>query len=144
MKISRFLFSILFLPRIITRASSCSTLLTSSYDVIIDAMFGFSFHGTPRAPFDSIISTINASSLPVVSIDIPSGWDVERGDINECSIHIPEMLISLTTPKLCAQQFKGTHYVGGRFLPPTLASKYNIVLPEYPGCEQCVRVLTVC
>ena len=115
--------------------------LLSSYDLVIDAIFGFSFHGSPRAPFDSIITSINQSSLPVVSVDIPSGWDVEKGDINDCSIHSPEMLISLTTPKLCAQSFKGKyHYVGGRFLPPVLAQKFQITLPIYPGCEQCVKV----
>lgn len=116
-------------------------VLTQSYDIVVDAMFGFSFHGSPRSPFDSIITSINDSSLPVVSVDIPSGWDVEKGDVNDCSIHSPEMLISLTTPKLCAQHFKGKyHYVGGRFLPTNLAHKYNIVLPTYPGCEQCVKV----
>ena len=41
--------------------------LSSSYDLVIDAIFGFSFHGSPRAPFDSIITSINQSSLPVVS-----------------------------------------------------------------------------
>lgn len=107
----------------------------------MDAMFGFSFHGSPRSPFDMIISTINQSSLPVVSVDIPSGWDVEKGDVNECSIHSPEMLISLTAPKLCAQYFRGKyHYVGGRFLPPNLATKFEIQVPRYNGCEQCVRI----
>lgn len=104
-------------------------------------MFGFSFHGSPRAPFDTIITTVNSSLLPVVSIDIPSGWDVEKGDCNDCSIHSPEMLISLTTPKECAKQFTGRfHYLGGRFLPPHLAEKYGIVLPGYEGCDQCVRI----
>jgi NAD(P)H-hydrate epimerase len=29
------------------------------------------------------------------------------------------MLVSLTTPKLCARQFAGAHhYLGGRFVPP--------------------------
>ena len=115
--------------------------MASLYDIVVDAMFGFSFHGSPRSPFDSIISCVNESSLPVVSIDIPSGWDVEQGDVNQCSIHSPEMLISLTAPKICAQFFKGKHhYVGGRFLPPLLAQKYGITVPFYPGCEQCVKV----
>ena len=45
-----------------------------------------------------------------------TGWDVEQGDVNGDGIK-PDMLISLTAPKLCAKQFHGTHYIGGRFVP---------------------------
>jgi len=54
--------------------------------------------------------------VPIASVDVPSGWDVELGDTAEVGIH-PQMLISLTAPKLCAKFFTGKHYVGGRFVP---------------------------
>lgn len=118
------------------------------YDLIIDAIFGFSFKGELRAPFDSIVATlgcvsdlqpaaggdqrfeavsVDASSasvallqrrnctiarelssnrsmqlpgvpgIPVVSIDIPSGWSVEASgsELAEYAFH-PSMLVSLT------------------------------------------------
>lgn len=72
------------------------------------------------------------------SIDIPSGWDIEKGEPSEGGIK-PEFLISLTAPKLGAQKFKGKyHYLGGRFVPPKLAQEYDLCLPEYPGSECCV------
>ena len=40
-------------------------------------------------------------------------------------------MISLTAPKITASKFNGTHYLGGRFVPPTIANKYNITVPEY-------------
>jgi NAD(P)H-hydrate epimerase len=49
-------------------------------------------------------------------VDIPSGWDVENGPQEGC-IEDPEVLISLTAPKLCAKHFKGRHFIGGRFVP---------------------------
>ncbi|KAG4038735.1 hypothetical protein PC123_g25702, partial [Phytophthora cactorum] len=55
----------------------------------------------------------------------------------------PQMLISLTAPKLCAKFFTGPdkiHYVGGRFVPKSLAEEFNLELPEYPGAEQCVKL----
>lgn len=53
----------------------------------------------------------------------------------------PTLLISLTAPKLCAKHFKGPyHYLGGRFVPPGLKTKYNLDLPEYPGTETCVKL----
>ena len=54
---------------------------------------------------------------------------------------MPYLLVSLTAPKLCSKSFKGEHYLGGRFLPPSLANKYNLVdLPKYRGSDQCVRI----
>lgn len=53
----------------------------------------------------------------------------------------PDLLISLTAPKLCARFFAGRHhYLGGRFVPQALADKYALNLPAYPDLEQCVRL----
>lgn len=73
-------------------------------------------------------------------MDIPSGWDVEKGEPEEGGIK-PEMLISLTAPKLCAKSFSGKyHFLGGRFVPPDLENKYELSLPKYPGTD-CVVLL---
>jgi NAD(P)H-hydrate epimerase len=43
----------------------------------------------------------------VVSVDIPSGWHVEKGDAGcEGPVLAPDMLVSLTAPKLAARHFK--------------------------------------
>lgn len=74
------------------------------------------------------------------SVDIPSGWNVENGKTVAEDIE-PTLLISLTAPKLCAQHFHGMyHYLGGRFVPPALAEKYQLQLPEFPGSETCVKL----
>ncbi|KAF1318672.1 Yjef family domain-containing protein, partial [Globisporangium splendens] len=114
----------------------------TSFDLIVDGIFGFSFEGSIRAPFDDVISTLKQCQTPIVSIDIPSGWHVEKG--NESGVGLePQMLISLTAPKLCAQHFSGpdkTHYIGGRFVPRSLAEAFGLELPQYPGTEQCVKL----
>ncbi|CAM9621121.1 unnamed protein product, partial [Choristocarpus tenellus] len=46
------------------------------YDLIIDAIFGFSFSGTPRPPFDTILHDLQRSTAPIASVDVPSGWSV--------------------------------------------------------------------
>eukprot|EP00958_Prasinococcus_capsulatus_P011098 scaffold1086_cov397-Prasinococcus_capsulatus_cf.AAC.6 len=95
-------------------------LNVSQYNLIIDAMFGFSFKGAPRPPFDALLAKLKpgANPPPIASIDIPSGWHVEEGDVAGDAIR-PNMLISLTAPKKCAQTFTGEyHYLGGRFVPP--------------------------
>lgn len=66
------------------------------------------------------------------------GWSVENGNPDGIS---PEVLISLTAPKLCASKFRGEHhYLGGRFVPKALEEKYHLDLPFFPGTE-CVVLL---
>lgn len=80
--------------------------INSQYNVVLDAIFGFSFKGWrgggKDTPFDSIIATLKTVDVPIVSIDVPSGWHVEQGNIDGSGLE-PQMLISLTAPKLCAR-----------------------------------------
>lgn len=85
-------------------------------DVILDAIFGFSFQPPVRAPFDAALPLLTASGLPIVSVDIPSGWDVEKGNAAGVGLN-PDVLLSLTAPKEGARGFRGRHFLGGRFVP---------------------------
>ncbi|KAJ1330146.1 YjeF family domain-containing protein [Batrachochytrium salamandrivorans] len=101
---------------------------------------GFSFSGDIRPPFDSILRSLKASTLPIVSIDIPSGWDVEKGNISNLGLD-PEMLVSLTAPKLGVVD--GTfkyHYLGGRFVPAQLILKYQLDIPKFLCTDQVVDI----
>jgi NAD(P)H-hydrate epimerase len=129
------------------------------FDCMVDAIFGFSFVGTPREPFATILHDIRLAQKQhgvwVVSVDIPSGWNVDDDDDDaeqeegsestaDDDLFLPDVLVSLTAPKLCARRFVARggrfHYVGGRFLPPGLAKKYQIRMPDYPGVAQVVLV----
>lgn len=98
--------------------------------VSLTSLAGFSFHPPVRAPFATLLRSLQSSSTPIVSIDIPSGWDVEQGpqpleDVDGQAIDVldPEVLLSLTAPKKGVQVFgeKGKkeyrHFLGGRFVP---------------------------
>eukprot|EP01041_Mallomonas_annulata_P009434 gene9434-19596_t len=107
----------------------------TEYNFIIDAIFGFSFEGTIRAPFDTIIHTLATSPIPVMSVDVPSGWHVEQGDISHTGF-TPQAVISLTLPKKCMQGYLGVHYLGGRFIPPRIRQEFHLNIPLYPGTSQ--------
>ncbi|NWH61315.1 NNRE epimerase, partial [Geococcyx californianus] len=152
---------IAFLPEFPAEAA----LIDELYGLVVDAIFGFSFKGAVREPFGSILSTLERITVPIASIDIPSGedrpdapvegaqmgfthsnlalglvagWDVEKGKADGLQ---PDMLISLTAPKKAATHFTGRyHFLGGRFVPPALQEKYSLNLPPYPGTD-CVLQL---
>lgn len=86
-----------------------------SVDIYVDALFGFSFQGEPREPYASIITNhFVGSPIPVVSVDVPSGWDVDRGDVLGTGF-MPHVLVSLTTPKISSKAFVGRHFIGTSF-----------------------------
>ncbi|EPQ28532.1 uncharacterized protein PFL1_03836 [Pseudozyma flocculosa PF-1] len=117
-------------------------------DLLVDSIFGFSFKGDVREPFKAPLDLLKYESRiefearrkmpPVVSVDIPSSWDVEKGNINNA--FTPSVLVSLTAPKLGTRDFKGRHFLGGRFISEDLEERFDLRLPDYPGSEQVVEI----
>ncbi|PWZ02196.1 YjeF N-terminal domain-like protein [Testicularia cyperi] len=117
-------------------------------DVVLDSIFGFSFKGEVREPFKAPLEILKYESRiefqarkkmpPIISVDIPSSWDVEQGNINKA--FTPSVLISLTAPKLGSANFQGRHFLGGRFISEDLEAKFDLQLPDYPGVEQIVDI----
>ena len=114
-----------------------------AFDIVVDGLFGFSFdtsRGKIRPPYGELISQMSRTSSQVVSIDVPSGWDVSKGDILKTGLS-PQVLVSLSAPKECSLFFQGTHhFLGGRFIPPRYQDKYPALkgLPAYQGTDQVV------
>ncbi|ODM15540.1 NAD(P)H-hydrate epimerase [Aspergillus cristatus] len=121
--------------------SDFSEALKSTH-FIVDAIFGFSFGGPLRDPFPSIISQIESASVPVLSVDAPSSWDIQEGPPKEGpgAKFMPQSLISLSAPKPCVKYYKGRHFIGGRFLTKAIVEKYGLDLPQYPGIDQVLEI----
>lgn len=67
--------------------SSLKDLNLGSDGVIIDALFGTGFSGSPSQEISQIIDCVNQSQLPILSIDIPSGIDGNTGKKGGSAIH---------------------------------------------------------
>lgn len=110
---------------------------------IVDAIFGFSFNPPMREPFRGIIEELQAlqSKIPIVSVDVPSGWDVDKGPITKSPLN-PKVLISLTVPKPCSSHLDPTaaHYVGGRFIPRDFANKYGFEPFDFESTDQILKL----
>jgi len=121
--------------------------------VVVDAVFGFSFRvkegvapeEAVREPYAGILKEMAGHAESMLCVDIPSGWDVDRGNVLGCASvgPNPAALISLTLPKAFARETLGAdtvHYVGGRFVPPTLAEELKLNIPLYKGTDQIVKL----
>ncbi|KAI0982147.1 hypothetical protein GJ496_005240 [Pomphorhynchus laevis] len=111
-----------------------------SFDLIIDAIFGFGYKYRPSI-YEEILRTLaDEKCPPICSIDVPSGWEIDNTDSPQRGSIQPDCLISLTVPKLCSLAFTGRfHWLGGRFLNEKMKTEFNIQdLPEFPETNQCV------
>jgi hydroxyethylthiazole kinase-like uncharacterized protein yjeF len=58
---------------------SADDLEFSSYDLVVDALFGTGMARAPEGLFAEAIRTLNQMEIPVLAIDVPSGVDAETG-----------------------------------------------------------------
>jgi hydroxyethylthiazole kinase-like uncharacterized protein yjeF len=49
-------------------------------DLIIDAVFGTGLSKPPRDPFAQLADAVNATGIPVLAVDVPSGLDCDTGE----------------------------------------------------------------
>ena len=47
---------------------------------IVDALLGTGARGEPRPPLDAVIDQLNASDIPILAVDVPSGLDCDTGE----------------------------------------------------------------
>lgn len=72
-------------------------------DVLIDGLLGYSAHGAPREPVAALIDAANASHLPIVAVDLPSGIDPDSGAVPGTAIRaVATVTLALPKPGLLA------------------------------------------
>jgi NAD(P)H-hydrate epimerase len=71
----------------------------SDCTLIVDAIFGTGLHTPVSGLIESVVADVNASGIPVVSIDIPSGLSADSADAIGPSIHAG-LTVTLAAPKL--------------------------------------------
>ncbi|MFA7231394.1 MAG: NAD(P)H-hydrate dehydratase [Victivallaceae bacterium] len=79
-------------------------------DIIIDALLGIGITGALKEPYRNWINVVNSSSLPVISLDIPSGLDGNSGTCQECIN--ADMTVTVGLPKTGLVAGKGPEVCG--------------------------------
>lgn len=82
-----------------------------SYTLIIDAIFGIGFRGETDEAISKIITDVNASGVPVLSVDIPSGISADTGRISGVAIKA-NRTVTMQTYKVGLLKGSGIDYCG--------------------------------
>jgi ADP-dependent NAD(P)H-hydrate dehydratase / NAD(P)H-hydrate epimerase len=78
---------------------------------IVDALFGTGFRGAPRPDARALIERINASDVPVLAVDIPSGVDASTGEVAGPAVQAAET-VTFHGRKVGVVVAPGRFYVG--------------------------------
>ncbi|WP_457600207.1 NAD(P)H-hydrate dehydratase [Hydrogenivirga sp.] len=70
------------------------------YALLIDALFGTGFQPPVRGKAKEVIERMNASGVPIVAVDLPSGLSADTGRVFEPSVKAT-LTVTFQFPKLC-------------------------------------------
>ncbi len=92
-------------------SASGAPLRWERYSGVIDALLGTGAAGPPREPYAALIRAANASGLPIVAADIPSGMDADTGAVHAPCIRALST-VALAFLKRGLVQYPGAEYAG--------------------------------
>src|SRR2546428_2914595 len=72
-------------------------------DLIVDALLGIGVHGEIREPYATLIREMNASGKPILSVDVPSGFEATptvRATVTAALIDVKEGMNEATAGKV--------------------------------------------
>ncbi|NLV16514.1 MAG: NAD(P)H-hydrate dehydratase [Syntrophomonadaceae bacterium] len=80
-------------------------------DLIIDALYGISFHGRLEEDDARVVAILNRSGKPIVSVDIPSGVEADSGRVVGEAVRAA-WTVTLALPKMGILIEPGRSYAG--------------------------------
>ncbi len=83
----------------------------SSFDLIVDALFGTGFRPPAEGKAGEVIEEINSSGVPVLSVDVPSGLSADSGHLFEPSVRA-SVTVTFQFPKVCHLLFPAAKRCG--------------------------------
>ena len=100
------------------------------FDFLIDALIGYGLRGAPRGKIAQWVQKANHSSIPILSLDIPSGLDADTGvPLGDCIR--ADVTLTLALPKVGmredgASKFLGELYIGDISVPIGLLREMGV------------------
>jgi NAD(P)H-hydrate epimerase len=99
-------------------------------DLILDALIGYGLQGDPRPEVAVWIEKANASSVPILALDAPSGLDTTSGQAGQPTVRA-EATLTLALPKTgllaeSAKPYTGKLFLGDISVPAALYQRIGV------------------
>jgi len=78
---------------------------------IVDALLGTGTKGAVTGPLGKIIMRMNFASVPIISVDVPSGLNADTGEVNGACVKAT-LTVTFALPKIGLLVYPGAEYVG--------------------------------
>lgn len=117
-------------------------------DVLVDALLGTGLNRPVTGRYAEAIQAINASELPVIAIDIPSGLNADTGYVHDyvikanCTvtfIGLKQGLFSGQAAEYCGEIFYASLLVPDGVFKKVLPSAYRVVHAPMPRRNRCAH-----
>ena len=96
--------------------------------IIVDALLGYSQQGTPRGKVADLVEVGERSGLPVISLDVPTGFDLETGEYHSISFRDP-VTLTLGLPKVTMNGGIKDLWLADIGIPREIFSKIDLEVP---------------
>jgi len=93
-------------------------------DLFIDALLGYNAKGEPRGKYKEIIDKVNSLNANILSLDIPTGFDLETGDFYDTSFQ-NAVVLTLGMPKTNMSKIK-LLYIGDIGIPKEIYKEIGV------------------
>ncbi|HUY82168.1 MAG TPA: NAD(P)H-hydrate dehydratase [Acidobacteriaceae bacterium] len=80
------------------RSDAVQVLLTDT-DLLLDAVVGTGFHPPMRGVAAALRERVLAATVPVVAVDLPSGWDADSRESRAEGAYRADAVVTFTAPK---------------------------------------------
>ena len=110
--------------------------MVSSADVVVDAMLGIGFRGDLRQPFDIWVDVVNASGVPVIAVDVPSGLNAQNGHSHGQCI-MAELTVTMICLKPGLLSGEGRDVCGRIVVAPLAEQTEELVADQDPVAWRC-------
>ncbi len=102
-----------------------------STNVIIDCMVGYPLGRSPEGEVRRLIGLVNESPVPTLAIDVPSGFDADRGPIYGTHIVADSTLMHVLPRSAALSEDTGALYLVDVGVPEAWFRQEEIKPPEY-------------
>ena len=109
-----------------------------SADIIIDGMLGYNLQGNPRGLINNTIQILNTKQKPILSIDVPTGYELRTGLLRNPHVTATATLCLGLVKEGLDESFAGILYATHIGLPPGIYTDIGVEFEheKYDGLVQ--------